>query len=68
MQLLEPGRVLIRARKCQQLLLADAESSSALPYFFVISMCKALDKGTVIREVRLERKSGGKSGDYQRKG
>jgi cyclic pyranopterin monophosphate synthase len=31
-------------------------------------MCKALDKGIEIREVVLERKSGGKSGDYQRSG
>jgi cyclic pyranopterin phosphate synthase len=29
-------------------------------------MCKALDKGIVIREILLERKSGGKSGDYLR--
>jgi cyclic pyranopterin phosphate synthase len=29
-------------------------------------MCKALDKSIVIREVRLERKTGGKSGDYSR--
>src|SRR5450432_4029162 len=34
----------------------------------VYDMCKALDKGIEIREVRLERKSGGKSGDYTRKG
>ncbi len=33
----------------------------------VYDMCKALDKGMVIRDVVLERKSGGKSGDYQRK-
>jgi cyclic pyranopterin phosphate synthase len=32
----------------------------------VYDMCKALDKGIEIREVRLERKSGGKSGDYNR--
>jgi len=32
----------------------------------VYDMCKALDKGIEIREVRLERKSGGKSGDYRR--
>ncbi len=32
----------------------------------VYDMCKALDKGIEIREVRLERKSGGKSGDYTR--
>ena len=33
----------------------------------VYDMCKALDKGIEIREVRLERKSGGKSGDYMPK-
>lgn len=33
----------------------------------VYDMCKALDKGIEIREIRLERKSGGKSGDYLRK-
>jgi cyclic pyranopterin phosphate synthase len=32
----------------------------------VYDMCKALDKGIEIREVVLERKSGGKSGDYVR--
>ena len=32
----------------------------------VYDMCKALDKGIEIREVRLEKKSGGKSGDYRR--
>lgn len=32
----------------------------------VYDMCKALDKGIVIREVLLESKSGGKSGDYIR--
>jgi len=32
----------------------------------VYDMCKALDKGIEIRELRLERKSGGKSGDYRR--
>jgi cyclic pyranopterin phosphate synthase len=30
-------------------------------------MCKALDKSIEIRELMLERKSGGKSGDYRRK-
>lgn len=33
----------------------------------VYDMCKALDKGIVIRDVLLESKSGGKSGDYRRK-
>ena len=32
----------------------------------VYDMCKALDKGIEIREIVLERKSGGKSGDYRR--
>jgi cyclic pyranopterin phosphate synthase len=32
----------------------------------VYDMCKALDKGIEIRQVVLERKSGGKSGDYLR--
>jgi cyclic pyranopterin phosphate synthase len=29
-------------------------------------MVKAIDKGMVIRHVQLEKKSGGKNGDYQR--
>jgi len=33
----------------------------------VYDMCKALDKGIEIREVVLQSKSGGKSGDYRRK-
>jgi cyclic pyranopterin monophosphate synthase len=33
----------------------------------VYDMCKALDKGIEIREVLLEKKSGGKSGDYRRR-
>jgi len=32
----------------------------------VYDMCKALDKGIVIRSIQLETKSGGKSGDYRR--
>jgi len=34
----------------------------------VYDMCKALDKGIEIREIVLQRKSGGKSGNYTRKG
>ena len=33
----------------------------------VYDMCKALDKGIVITDVRLESKTGGKSGGYKRK-
>lgn len=32
----------------------------------IYDMCKALDKGIVIREVALQRKTGGKSGDFER--
>jgi cyclic pyranopterin phosphate synthase len=32
----------------------------------VYDMCKALDKGMTISDVRLELKTGGKSGDYRR--
>ncbi len=32
----------------------------------VYDMCKALDKGIEIREIVLQRKTGGKSGDYSR--
>ncbi len=41
-----------------------AASISALT---VYDMCKGLDKGIEIREIVLERKSGGKSGEYRRK-
>ena len=40
-----------------------AASVSALT---VYDMCKSADKGIEIREIMLERKSGGKSGDYRR--
>jgi cyclic pyranopterin phosphate synthase len=30
-------------------------------------MCKALDKGLVISDLRLEAKSGGRSGDWRRR-
>lgn len=40
-----------------------AASVAALTLY---DMCKALDKGIEIREIVLERKSGGKSGDYRR--
>jgi len=41
-----------------------AASVSALTIY---DMTKALDKGSEIREIVLQRKSGGKSGDYRRK-
>jgi len=44
----------------------EALVAASVAALTVYDMCKALDKGIVIREVRLERKSGGKSGDYLR--
>jgi len=41
-----------------------AASATALTIY---DMCKAIDKGMVIADIRLELKTGGKSGTYQRK-
>ncbi|GGG96286.1 cyclic pyranopterin monophosphate synthase MoaC [Silvibacterium dinghuense] len=42
----------------------EALTAASIAALTVYDMCKALDKGIVIREVRLLRKTGGKSGDY----
>lgn len=44
----------------------EALTAAAVAALTVYDMTKALDKGIVIRNVRLESKSGGKSGDYKR--
>lgn len=44
----------------------EAMTAVAIAALTIYDMCKALDKSIVIREVLLEKKSGGKSGDYQR--
>lgn len=44
----------------------EALTAAAVAALTVYDMTKALDKGIVIREVRLESKTGGKSGDYTR--
>jgi len=46
----------------------EALVAASVAALTVYDMCKALDKGIVIREVVLERKSGGKSGRYVRPG
>jgi cyclic pyranopterin phosphate synthase len=46
----------------------EALTAVAVAALTVYDMCKALDKGIMITEVRLESKTGGKSGDYQREG
>jgi cyclic pyranopterin monophosphate synthase len=45
----------------------EALTAAAVAALTVYDMTKALDKGIVIREVRLEAKTGGKSGDYTRR-
>jgi cyclic pyranopterin phosphate synthase len=45
----------------------EALTAASVAALTIYDMCKALDKGIDIRELRLERKSGGKSGDYIRK-
>jgi cyclic pyranopterin monophosphate synthase len=44
----------------------EALTAASVAALTVYDMTKALDKGIVIREIKLETKSGGKSGDYVR--
>src|SRR6476659_7436953 len=44
----------------------EALVAASVAALTIYDMCKALDKGIEIREVVLQRKSGGKSGDYTR--
>jgi len=44
----------------------EALTAAAVSALTVYDMTKALDKAIVIREIRLESKSGGKSGDFSR--
>ena len=44
----------------------EALVAASVAALTVYDMCKALDKGIEIREVMLQRKTGGKSGDYKR--
>ena len=46
----------------------EALTAASVAALTVYDMCKAVHKGIVIREVRLERKTGGKSGDWVREG
>jgi len=45
----------------------EALTAASVAALTVYDMTKALDKGIVIRNIQLESKSGGKSGDYSRK-
>jgi len=44
----------------------EALTAAAVAALTVYDMTKALDKSIVIREIRLEEKTGGKSGDFRR--
>ncbi|MDR5728537.1 MAG: cyclic pyranopterin monophosphate synthase MoaC [Terriglobia bacterium] len=44
----------------------EAMMAASVAALTIYDMCKAMDKGIVIREIALVRKSGGKSGDYRR--
>jgi cyclic pyranopterin phosphate synthase len=46
----------------------EALMAASVAALTVYDMCKALDKGIEIRQIMLNRKSGGKSGDYIRPG
>jgi len=45
----------------------EALVAASVAALTVYDMCKALDKSITIEKIQLERKSGGKSGDYRRK-
>ena len=45
----------------------EALTAAAVAALTIYDMCKAIDKAMTITDVRLEKKTGGKSGDYERK-
>ena len=45
----------------------EALTAVSVAALTVYDMCKALEKGMTITDVRLESKTGGKSGDYERR-
>ena len=45
----------------------EALTAVSVAALTVYDMCKALEKGMTITDIRLESKTGGKSGDYQRR-
>jgi len=44
----------------------EALTAVSVAALTIYDMCKAIEKGITISEIRLERKTGGKSGDYSR--
>lgn len=46
----------------------EALTAVSIAALTIYDMCKALEKGITITDVRLDSKTGGKSGDYERQG
>lgn len=46
----------------------EALTAASVTALTIYDMCKAIDKAMVITDIRLESKTGGKSGDYKRGG
>jgi len=46
----------------------EALTAVSVAALTLYDMCKAIDRGMVIGEIRLERKSGGRSGEWKREG
>ena len=44
----------------------EALTGTSIGLLTIYDMVKAIDKGMIIRNVQLEKKSGGKSGDFER--
>jgi cyclic pyranopterin phosphate synthase len=44
----------------------EALTAAAVAALTIYDMCKAIDKAMTITDLRLEEKTGGKSGDYRR--
>jgi cyclic pyranopterin phosphate synthase len=66
---LEDGGVVLEAAvstNAQTGVEMEALTAVSVAALTVYDMCKALEKGMTITDVRLEHKSGGKSGDYER--
>jgi cyclic pyranopterin phosphate synthase len=45
----------------------EALTAASVAALAIYDMCKAIDKGMAITDIRLESKTGGRSGDYHRK-
>lgn len=45
----------------------EALTAAAVAALTIYDMCKAVDKAMTITDIRLEQKTGGKSGDYERR-